>query len=104
VAHRHSSLKIVSCEEIERRGPFRKASLTQLNSVWVSSVVIQTEGWGFCKTGSAGARAGAFLLWWAGLGRFGSNTVHTFSFSFSARAKEILENCRKMIKIPDQFS
>jgi hypothetical protein len=26
-----------------------------------------------------------------------------FSFSFSARVKEFLENCRKMLKIPDQF-
>jgi hypothetical protein len=27
----------------------------------------------------------------------------SFSFSFSARAKEILENYRKMLKIQDQF-
>jgi hypothetical protein len=39
----------------------------------------------------------------ADLGRFRSNTVHAFSFSFSARAKTILENCRKMIKTPNQF-
>jgi mannitol-1-phosphate/altronate dehydrogenase len=59
VAQRRSSSGIISCEEIERRGPFRKASVTQLNSVWVSSIVIQTEG-GFCKNGSTGAR-GRFL-------------------------------------------
>jgi hypothetical protein len=40
------------------------------------------------------ARAGAFLLSSIDLGRFRSNNVRTFSFSFSARAKEILENCK----------
>jgi hypothetical protein len=37
------------------------------------------------------------------LGRFRSNTVHSFPFSFSVRAKEIIENCRKILKIPNQF-
>jgi hypothetical protein len=46
-----------------------------------------------CKSASAGAHASAFLLSWVDLGQIQPNTVHTFSFSFSARAKEILEKC-----------
>jgi hypothetical protein len=40
---------------------------------------------------------------WAGSGRIQPRTVHRFPFSFSARAKEILENCRKILKMLDQF-
>jgi hypothetical protein len=61
------------------------------------------QWWPLCKFASEGARAGAFLLSWADLGQIQPNTVHTFSFSFSTTAKEILENCRKMLKMQDQF-
>jgi hypothetical protein len=37
------------------------------------------------------------------LGWFRSNTVHAFSFSFSAKSKKYLENCRKILKMQDQF-
>lgn len=53
---------------------------------------------------STRARVGAhFCCYWADLGQIWSNTIHSFSFSFSARAKTIPENCRKMLKIQDQF-
>jgi hypothetical protein len=51
----------------------------------------------------AGARAGTFCLDWAGSGQIQPITVSSFSFSFSARIREFLENCRKMLKIQDQF-
>jgi hypothetical protein len=74
-------------------------SVTPLNSVVVPLLVIQKDRVVLAK--STRARAGAFLLQWADLGRFRSNTVLIFSFSFSTRAKEILENCRKMLKMQD---
>jgi hypothetical protein len=48
-----------------------------------------------------GARAGAFCLYWAGSGLIQPNTFD--SFSFSSRIREFIENCRKMLKISDQF-
>jgi hypothetical protein len=47
--------------------------------------------------------AGAFACSRADLGQFWPNTIHAFPFSFSARIIEFLENCRKMLKIQDQF-
>jgi hypothetical protein len=47
--------------------------------------------------------AGAFCLGWADLGQFRSRSVDSFSFSFSTRIKGFLENCRKMLKMQDQF-
>jgi hypothetical protein len=35
--------------------------------------------------------------------KFGPELFMSFSFSFSARAKEILENCRNILKMQDQF-
>jgi hypothetical protein len=46
-----------------------------------------------------GADADAFPCSWAGSGWFEPVTIHSFSFSFSARLKEIVDNSRKMIKI-----
>jgi hypothetical protein len=40
-----------------------------------------------------------FARQWAGSGWFQPTTVHHFSFSFSARLREFVENSRKMIKI-----
>jgi hypothetical protein len=67
--------------------------------------IIQVSG-GLCANlpARARARAGALLscsgLTWAG---FGPILFMPFLFSFSTRAKEILENCRKILKIPNQF-
>jgi hypothetical protein len=36
---------------------------------------------------------------WAGSGWFEPVTIHSFSFSFSTRLNEIVDNSRKMIKI-----
>jgi hypothetical protein len=55
----------------------------------------------FRKTGSAGARV--FAWTWVVLGQFRPSTIHVFPFSFSARIREFLENCRKMLKMQDQF-
>ena len=49
---------------------------------------------------STWARARArFCCYWADLGPIQSSTVYTLSFSFSTRAKTILENCRKILKM-----
>jgi hypothetical protein len=45
------------------------------------------------------ARGHAFTRVWADSGQFYPTTVHHFSFSFSARIREIIENSRKMLKI-----
>jgi hypothetical protein len=78
-------------------------SVTLLNSAHDSSLVIQTDG-GVSAKLVARARSGAFSPvdrpTWAGSG---PALFLSFSFSFSSRAKEILENCRKMLKIQDQF-
>jgi hypothetical protein len=50
-----------------------------------------------------GARAGAFCLSWAVSGQNEPSTVDPFSFSFSARIREFLKNCRKLLKIQYQF-
>jgi hypothetical protein len=59
------------------------------------------------KVDRAGARAGAcageFCLGWAVLGQIQPRTVAPFYFSFSSKLREILENYRKMLKIPDKF-
>jgi hypothetical protein len=76
-------------------------SLTQLNSAQDSSLDIQTSG-ELCANPPARARTGALSPprgpTWAN-----SGLALFVSFSFSTRAKEILENYRKMLKIPNQF-
>jgi hypothetical protein len=50
------------------------------------------------------ARArGCVCLSWAGSGQIWPITIDSFSFSFSTRVREFLENYRKMLKIQDQF-
>jgi hypothetical protein len=76
-------------------------SVTHLNSVQDSSLVIQIDG-GVSAKLVARARAGTFSPvdgpTWAGSG---PALFLPFSFSFSVRAKEILENYRKILKIPN---
>jgi hypothetical protein len=55
------------------------------------------------KTDSVGMCGRVFASVWAGSGQIQPNTVESFLFFFSARAREILENYRKMLKIQDQF-
>jgi hypothetical protein len=78
-------------------------SVTKLNSVQDSSLVIQTDG-GVSAKLVVRARAGTFSPLdgptWVGSG---PALFLPFSFSFSIRAKEILENYRKMLKISNQF-
>jgi hypothetical protein len=54
----------------------------------------------FRQCGRAG---GTFPRSWAGSDWFESITIHSFSFSFSARLSEFISNSRKMIKIWDQL-
>jgi hypothetical protein len=76
-----------TCKEIEHEGGFCKVSVTL-------ETVLRTRLQLFITSGRARVR----------LGRFRSNTIHSFPFfSFSPRAKEILENGRKMLKMQDQF-
>jgi hypothetical protein len=57
----------------------------------------------FRKTGSLGVGERGFFPSAGRLGWIQPNTVHNFSFSFSARVGEFLENCTKMVKIQHQF-
>jgi hypothetical protein len=56
-----------------------------------------------CKDDIVDARAGAFPCSWAQSGWFEPITIHSFSFSFSARLREFIENSLKMIKLWVQF-
>jgi hypothetical protein len=73
-------------------------SVTQTNSAQGSLLVIQTAEGLSAKPLRERMHAGAFCLCWAGSGHIQPNTVHSFSFSFSARIKEFIENSRKMLK------
>jgi hypothetical protein len=53
-----------------------------------------TQG-SLCKLSTADA----FAYSRANLGQFQPVTIHCFSFSFSTRIREFIENCRKMLKI-----
>jgi hypothetical protein len=78
-------------------------SVRHENSAMTSFPVIQTVE-GISAKPAAQARADALPPvdgpTWASSG---SELFMLFPFSFSVRVKEFLENCRKMIKIPDQF-
>jgi hypothetical protein len=76
---------------------------TETNSAQDSSLVIQTPEGLSAKPSRGRVHAGAFAYSRADLGQFWPNTIHTFPFSFSARIKELLENCRKILKMQDQF-
>ena len=69
-------------------------SVTAWNSVLDSFGLCQKTGTFLQKT-HAGAGALVPARSWADLGQIWSKTVHAFSFSFSARAKETVENCKK---------
>jgi hypothetical protein len=74
-------------EELEVRDGFCKLSVTPRNSARVSSVVIQgARVFGAKLHASACARA-RFHPKWADRNQIRSNTVTSFSFSFSSRAK-----------------
>jgi hypothetical protein len=47
------------------------------------------------------ARVGAFCPSWASSGQNQPRAIHTFSFSFSVKVQEIIENHRKMLKMQD---
>jgi hypothetical protein len=51
------------------------------------------------KVVTAGARVGAFACPRADLGQFQPITAYCFPFSFSARIREFIKNCREMLKI-----
>jgi hypothetical protein len=56
-----------------------------------------------CKVYSAGVGGRASAHSWAAWAGFGPGLFIPFSFSFSARTKTILENCRKISKMSNQF-
>jgi hypothetical protein len=91
-ALRHSPSRTSTCEEIKHGEGFCKVSVTPLNSAATPLLVIQKHRVVLAK--SAQARAQALFSssgpTWAGCG-----PTLFLSFSFFARAKEILENCRK---------
>jgi hypothetical protein len=90
------------CEGLETRGCSCKCQWDMRIVPWLLFQLFKP--WGhFCKTSSVGARGRAYACWWADFGQFRSRSVHAFSFFFSVSVKEFLENCRKMLKIPDQF-
>jgi hypothetical protein len=78
-------------------------SATETNSAQDSSLVIQTPEGLSAKLTRGRAHAGAFAYSRADLGQFRPSTIHVFLFSFSSRVREFIENCRKMVKIQDQF-
>jgi hypothetical protein len=88
-----------ACEEKELGGGFCKVSATASNSVLGSFGLYKKIG-SFLQSLHARALSSSNGLTWAS---FGPELFISFLFSFSPRAKEILENCRKMIKIQDQF-
>jgi hypothetical protein len=51
----------------------------------------------------ARAREGTLCLVVGRIGLDSASTIHTFSFSFFCQAWKIVENCRKMVKLWDQF-
>jgi hypothetical protein len=87
------------CEEFERGGVHCKLSVTR-------EIVQGTQFWLFQKMGlflqslRGRAFAGSGPTW----ARFGPTLFKTFSFSFSTKVKTILENCRKILKMSNQFS
>jgi hypothetical protein len=90
-------------EEIELEGHFCIMSATLEIIPGTLSKLFKIERAFLQRQHRGRGHACASVCCWAGLGRFRPSTVEYFSFSFSTRAKEILENCRKMLKIQDQF-
>jgi hypothetical protein len=52
-----------------------------------------------CKDDTTGARTARFAWAWAISGWFQPVTIHSFSFSFSTKNSEFIENSSKMVKI-----
>jgi hypothetical protein len=73
-------------------------SETHVNSARGSLLLVQKVEV-FCVKLPTRARAARFAWAWAVLGWFQPITIHSFSFSFSARLREIVDNSRKTIKI-----
>jgi hypothetical protein len=92
-------------EETERRWVFAKVSETVNSSLGFFTNYLNNQGYSRKRTDRAGvgARAGEFCLCWAGSGQIQPITVGSFPFSFSARIREFLENCKNMLKMQDQF-
>jgi hypothetical protein len=78
-------------EETELEGGFCKVSVTQGIARWTLFKLFKT-----IRTFSQDRQHGrASACRWPDLGQFRSRIVHAFSFSFSVRVSEFLENCRK---------
>jgi hypothetical protein len=79
-------------EEIELEGCFCKMSVT-LGIVWGTLFKLFKTSGAYSQTRQRGSRrARAFPPSAGRLGRIQPNTFHTFSFSFSARVGEFIEN------------
>jgi hypothetical protein len=81
---------------------YLQTSATETNSVADSFGLFKRSG-SSLQSQHEGARGGAFCRCSAGSGQIQPNPVHVFPFSFSARIREFLGNCRKMIKMRDLF-
>jgi hypothetical protein len=95
--------RISTCEETEKGRAYLRMSVTHKNSAMASLKVFQIPRV-LCVNLTPRARAGALSPVWADSGQFQPTTIHHFSFSFSARIREIIENSRKMLKNKTNFS
>jgi hypothetical protein len=73
-------------------------SETHVNSAQGSLLLVQ-KAEVLCVKTPTRARAARFAWAWAVSGWFQPVTIHPFSFSFSVRLREIVDNSRKLIKI-----
>jgi hypothetical protein len=74
-------------------------SVTQETVRWALTKLIKMTG--VFLQNLLGGRASASV--WADSGQFKHSPVAPFSFSFSTGLRKFLENCRKMLKILNQF-
>jgi hypothetical protein len=99
----HTMVRDLFSEETKFQGPLCKLSVTLKRFCRAFYKLVKTSG-AFLQNSHAGACARGHVpvpcVDWAG---FGPRLFIPFSFSFSARAKTILENCRKMVKMSNQF-
>jgi hypothetical protein len=86
-------------EGIELEGGFCNVSVTQEIVRWALIKLIKTSR-AFLQNLLRGR---AFANAWADSGQFKPSPVVPFSFSFSSGLRKFLKNCRKMLKIPNQF-
>jgi hypothetical protein len=100
---RCSPSRISQCKEIEVRGHFCKMSATELIVFGLLRVI--QKPWGlFRKTANAGAGVPRFSVWLGRLGWMQPSTVQSFHFSFSVQLWKSVKNCRKILKLWNQFS